>query len=261
MPTNEVKLLDCTLPEPAENLACDEVLLDWCEECGGEVLRFWEPAAWFVVLGYADRVGVEVNRAACAQQAVQVYRRSSGGGAVLQGPGCLNYSLVLQIEPAGPLSTITGANRFIMERHRAVLSDLLAGEARPSTPLSAGALAGPPGPAQVSGHTDLALGGRKFSGNAQRRRRRALLFHGTFLYDFNLLLMARFLNLPSRQPAYRQGRSHEAFVTNLPIPPARIKEGLREAWQATEPLQEWPAHAVSRLAAEKYQTEEWNLKF
>jgi lipoate---protein ligase len=260
MPTNEVRLLDCTLPGPAENLACDEVLLHWCEECGGEVLRFWEPSAWFVVLGYANRVALEVNRAACARQAVRVYRRSSGGGAVLQGPGCLNYSLVLQIGPTGPLTTITGANRFIMERHRAVLADLLAGEARPSESPAAQPM-NPHGPVEVSGHTDLALGGRKFSGNAQRRRRRALLFHGTFLHHFDLPLIGTFLNPPSRQPAYRAGRSHEAFVTNLPLVPARIKEGLRQAWAAAAVLREWPAHLIPPLVAGKYETDEWNLKF
>ena len=37
-----MKQLDLTLPSPAENLACDEALLDWCEENGGEeILRFW----------------------------------------------------------------------------------------------------------------------------------------------------------------------------------------------------------------------------
>ena len=43
-----MKLLDLTLPSPAENLACDEALLDWCENGEGEeVLRFWESARTF----------------------------------------------------------------------------------------------------------------------------------------------------------------------------------------------------------------------
>ena len=52
--------LDLTLPTPAENLAGDEALLDWFEENGGDgVLRFWEPANYFVVVGYARPDGEE----------------------------------------------------------------------------------------------------------------------------------------------------------------------------------------------------------
>ena len=39
---------------------------------------------------------------------------------------------------------------------------------------------------EIEGHTDLAIDGVKFSGNAQRRRRDALLFHGTILLGFDL---------------------------------------------------------------------------
>ncbi|MGH7993387.1 MAG: lipoyl protein ligase domain-containing protein, partial [Limisphaerales bacterium] len=60
-----MKLLDLTLASPAENLACDEALLNWSEAAGGEILRFWEPREYFVVVGYANRVETEVNVAAC----------------------------------------------------------------------------------------------------------------------------------------------------------------------------------------------------
>jgi hypothetical protein len=64
----DAKHLDLTLPSPAENLACDEALLDWCEENGGEeILRFWESPETFVVVGYANKVATEVNVSGCAQ--------------------------------------------------------------------------------------------------------------------------------------------------------------------------------------------------
>jgi lipoate-protein ligase A len=114
-----MNLLDLTLPTPAENLACDEALLDWFEANGGDgVLRFWEPENYFVVVGYGNHVQTEVNVATCDKDGIPIFRRCSGGGTVLQGPGCLNYSLVLKVEEGGPLSSITAANRFIMERNR-----------------------------------------------------------------------------------------------------------------------------------------------
>src|SRR4051812_5944279 len=99
-------LLDLTLPSPAENLACEEVLLDLCEAGGwGGLLRFWEPTEYFVVLGYANKAALEVDLEACQKQEVPIFRRCTGGGAVVQGPGCLNYSLVLRI--SGALESIT----------------------------------------------------------------------------------------------------------------------------------------------------------
>jgi lipoate-protein ligase A len=288
-------LLDLTLPTPAENLACDEALLDLCEEGGaGEVLRFWEPREYFVVVGYANKVASEVNVNACrglvqpdgtikevlsspsppaeggegrgeegrvplglpsphssvvgrgrsrSARGIPILRRCSGGGTVLQGPGCLNYSLILQIADSGPLQSVTGTNRFVMQRNQEVLAKLLGR------------------PVQVQGFTDLTLGNLKFSGNAQRRRRHRLIFHGTFLLEFDLALVGRYLNLPSRQPDYRQSRSHQDFLTNLKLSADAIKQAMREAWGAMAPLKEVPSAAIAQLARERYSQPDWNAKF
>ena len=80
-----MKLLDLTLASPAENLACDESLLDWCENAAEEeILRFWEPRDYFVVVGYANKLATEVNVAACEARGIPVLRRCSGGGTVSQ---------------------------------------------------------------------------------------------------------------------------------------------------------------------------------
>jgi len=237
-----MQYLDLTLASAAANLACDEALLDACEDGSGpEVLRFWEPEQCFVVAGYSNEVAREVNLAACRQAGLGVLRRCSGGGTVLQGPGCLNYSLVLKINGQPPLATIPGANRRIMALQKAALTGLLRR------------------PVEIQGCTDLTVGGLKFSGNAQRRKRHALLFHGSFLLRFDLRLMDCFLNLPSRQPDYRQGRPHDRFLMNLEVAAPSIKHALREAWAAHTPLSEAPD--CRRLIAEKYARDDWNLKF
>ena len=235
-----MRLLDLTLPTPAENLACDEALLDACEAGGPEVLRFWEAQNYFVVVGYGNHVATEVEVEACRREGIPILRRCSGGGTVLQGPGCLNYAVVLRLESNSAWQTIPGANRVIMERNRAALESLLGRSVR------------------VRGFTDLALGELKFSGNAQRRHRQALLFHGTFLLDFDLSLIQRLLPLPSKQPDYRQDRAHAQFVTNLNVPETDVKQALRLAWGATATLSEPPD--FGRLLAEKYNRAEWNLR-
>ena len=55
-----LKLLDWTCATPAENLACDEALLDACEANGhADILRFWQADEAFVVLGYGNRTELE----------------------------------------------------------------------------------------------------------------------------------------------------------------------------------------------------------
>jgi len=238
-----MKYLDWTLPTPAENLAADEALLRQCESDGAlRLLRFWMPTDHFVVLGYGDRAAVEVRLERCAARGVPVLRRWTGGGAVLQGPGCLNYTLVMPVDAHPALRSISATNDFVMERHRAALAGLSAL------------------PVERQGHTDLAIAGRKCAGNAQRRLRRSVLFHGAFLLDLDLRLVEELLPLPSRAPAYRQNRAHRDFLRNLALPANALKQALRETWQATEPLLEPPRRATAELARARYAAPEWTFK-
>jgi len=244
---HRMKLLDLTLPTPAENLACDEALLDAAEVGeSGEVIRFWESPEYFVVVGYANKVVAEVNVAACEVRKIPILRRCTGGGTVVQGPGCLNYALVLQITDEGPTRSISTANRFIMERSCSAIESAL------RTPHSA---------LQVQGHTDLVIGDLKFSGNSQRRRKKFLLFHGTFLLNLDLALVSELLPMPTLQPDYRQGRDHAVFVTNLGVQPEAVKTALARTWQAHATLKSIPSDQIAGLVREKYSTPEWNRKW
>jgi len=264
-------LLDLSLPDPAENLACDEALLDFFEARGGTgILRFWEPEEYFVVVGYANHVQTEVDVPACDAAGIPIFRRCSGGGTVLQGPGCLNYSLVLNIDETRPLHSITSANKFIMEQNRAAIETCSSRheEALSSSEKSQRLVTSSP-TVEILGHTDLSLVTRhsslvtslKFSGNAQRRKKHFLLFHGTFLLNFDLQLVEKYLRMPSKEPDYRQGRSHKKFLTNLNLPPSDVKKAVRETWSASGTMEVVPRDAITLLARDKYVTKEWNFKF
>lgn len=239
-----MKCLDQTFPTPQENLACDEALLDWCEEgFPDEILRFWEPRQPFAVLGYSNKARSEVNIDSCKTLGVPVLRRCSGGGTVLQGPGCLDYALILGIHGDSPLATIPQANAFIMNRNRNALNSLLGGNVL------------------IQGFTDLTFHGRKFSGNSQRRRRRYLLFHGSFLLNLDLVLVEQALRMPSKQPEYRRERSHIDFLTNLNLPADAVKEAMKTTWHTTDALAEIPEQKIRQLVQDKYATDGWTLKF
>jgi lipoate---protein ligase len=218
-----VKLLDLTLPTPAENLALDEALLEQAES-GDEpsaVLRLWESPEPMVVLGRSSRVADEVDEAQCQRLGLPVLRRASGGAAVVVGPGCLMYAAVLSYELHPQLQMINQAHCHAL--------GILAAAVRRLVP-----------EAICCGTSDLAVDGRKFSGNSLRCKRTHLLYHGTLLYDFPLSLISDCLKTPPRQPEYRQGRRHEDFVTNLPVTADQLRQALIAEWQADTPLENWP---------------------
>jgi lipoate-protein ligase A len=184
--------------------------------------------------------------AACEARKIPILRRCSGGGTVVQGPGCLNYTLILPITKDGPLHSIPVANQFIMRKNRAAIESAIGNR---QSAIS------------IRGHTDLAVGEKKFSGNSQRRRKHFLLFHGTFLLHFNLALIGELLLMPSKEPDYRESRKHADFLTNIKVTAEKVKTALQKAWNADSQLENPPLDKIKILAREKYATNEWNFKF
>ena len=231
-------LLELTLPTLVENVALDEALLLDAEAGGPEVLRLWRWPGLGVVLGAGGRLADDVHEDACHADGVPILRRSSGGGTVLLGPGCLLYSLVLRFDRDPALADLHASYRFILGR---IIRGL-----EPHVP-----------ELMLQGSSDLTLAGRKVSGNSQQRKRTHLLHHGTLLHAFDLMSIPRYLKAPPRQPEYRQQRSHTDFLTNLPIAPETLESGMREIWQADEVLTRWPDERVQTMVEERYGQAEW----
>src|ERR1700733_14347192 len=106
--------LDLTLPSLVENLALDEALLLHAEAGGPEVLRLWQWPTHAVVLGAGGRLADDVEEDAGQTDGVPIMRRSSGGGSVLLGPGCLLFSLILRFDRDPALSDLHASYRFIL---------------------------------------------------------------------------------------------------------------------------------------------------
>ena len=228
-----------------EQLALDEALLEEAHEGRrtATVVRTWMAAEPAVVLGSSSRAAEELDLAACAAHGVRVLRRPSGGLSVVLGPGCLMWSVVTH-HPAGPPS--------IDALHAAMLDPLAA------------ALRAAGRDVVRCGASDLAVthaaGPLKISGNALRVRRHGVLYHGTLLDAFDLDLIGRVLRHPPREPEYRAGRGHRAFVTNLGLGVARLTTAVREAFGAERHETDWPRDRVMRLVRERYADPEWTLR-
>ena len=185
---------------PEENLAIDEYLLQ--EVNNGNyidgICRIWESPNLFVVLGLSKKIEDDVNNDSCKRDAIPILKRCSGGGTVLQGPGCFNYSFILPMTYAKELESLTNTTTYILNMVKKILSKALNN-------------------IELKGISDLTINDIKFSGNAQRRLKNAILFHGTILYDFDLGLISDYLKEPPVQPEYRKNRSHQSFIQNITI--------------------------------------------
>ncbi|MFM1919231.1 MAG: hypothetical protein RLZZ303_865 [Candidatus Hydrogenedentota bacterium] len=239
-----MRFLNLSRETPAENLALDEALLESAAlGHSGDTLRIWESPSRFVVLGTGQCAAEEANLEACMQAGIPVLRRCSAGGCVLQGPGSLNFSLVLLLDAHPEARSLHQSYCIILNRLR-----------------DAFRVHG----CQLdhAGTSDLSLGGRKVSGNAQRRKREAILHHGTLLHATDYEGMARYLKEPSDRPGYRGDRTHADFVTRLPFSRAELEGIITEAYAPLTPGELTPAEAgrMRQLAEEKYTQDEWNLR-
>ncbi|MEK6239367.1 MAG: hypothetical protein N2C14_32010 [Planctomycetales bacterium] len=233
--------LDLSLPTVAENLAMEAALLEEAEASPQprETLRIWESPEIAVVVGRASIVPGEVDVQYCRARNIPIRRRTSGGCAVVAGPGCLMYSVILNIERRPFLQSIDAAHEFVLDRLVAATSNAIVG-------------------VQRRGISDLTWNDAKISGNSLQVKRRHVLYHGTLLYDFPLDLIESCLKQPPREPDYRRGRRHREFVANLPATAEQLRDGLFSAWEIQNQRTEWPAQRAIELVHERYERPEWN---
>ena len=209
-----MRFKDVSFPDPQQNIAFDEELLRLADkERAGPALRFWESPRVFIVVGRIGKIEEDVKVKVAESDGVPILRRASGGGTVVQGPGCLNYTLVLSKQEHPVLNDLRRSYAWISQK----VIDAL-------KPLGVEAV--------FRSVSDIAVAGseKKFSGNAQKRGKNYVLHHGTILYNFDLSLISRYLTIPKDVPAYRQGRSHTDFVTNIPIDPVAFKVNMCRAF-------------------------------
>lgn len=220
-------LKDISFQTPQENILYDEVLLHLAEKGSlEEVLRFWESPELFVCLGRICDENDDLKADEISRDGIAVLRRCSGGGTVLQGQGCLNYSLVLSKSRNRQVADLRCCYRMILNKVIDALRQLNV-------------------QAVFQPISDIALADsqKKISGNAQKRAKEFILHHGTILYDFDLECIERYLRVPKDVPKYRKGRSHLDFVDNVPLAAGVIKNALSRVFDV--------GHKEDRLGADE----------
>jgi lipoate-protein ligase A len=245
---------DITLATPAQNLAFDEALLECAEEGSpqSEFLRLWESTEPMVVVGRSSRIAKEVNEPFCREQRIPILRRSSGGAAIVTGPGCLMYALVLSYAVRPELKDITRTHTFVLQQLTKSLAPVLS----PTGTIRCGGTSD----LVVRDNPDVAIA-RKFSGNSLRVKRTHLLYHGTLLYAFELGLLEKCLRMPPRQPEYRNARPHGEFVMNFRATREQLVDAVIAAFPVASAPSDVEISRVEKLVAERFAKDSWNYEF
>lgn len=167
------------------NMAIDEAIMKArIENRVPNTLRFytWKPSA--VSIGRFQTLADQINVDKCRKDGVDIVRRISGGGAVYHDQdGEITYSIIAK------LSNLGCADLDMLSAYQKICSGL--NEA--ITILGTQAVYRAPDPKRCP---NLAISGKKISGNAQTSKKGILLQHGTFLLDINHTKMFTYLKVP-----------------------------------------------------------------
>jgi len=189
----DLEVIRWSEPTVEMNLAVDEQLARCAGETGRRILRLWWGSKPTVVMGCGDKPDTSLNIDECEKRGIGWVKRVTGGGTVLQTSGVLNYSYTAS-DP-GCLDI-----RKTFEQGADFVTSGLAQLGIESW---------------HCGISDVAVGDRKISGNAQARKWRSILLHGTVLVDIGFDLMEAVLKHPAKEPDYRQRRDHREFMVTL----------------------------------------------
>lgn len=175
------RLLETGACDGFTNMAIDEALLEVYAANGGlPILRFytWSPAA--VSLGYGQQIETDVDLERCRALGIDVVRRPTGGRAVLHDHE-ITYSVVIREDDPraamGVLASYLTISRALMcgLAHLGVAAELL--PLRRPAPKSAEAVS--PVCFVTPSSYEVAVGGRKLIGSAQRRSQGVIMQHGS----------------------------------------------------------------------------------
>ncbi len=173
---------------PFFNLAVEEYILK--NKTEGDYILLWQSEN-AIVVGSNQNTAEEINAEFAERHSIAVSRRMTGGGAVYQDLGNLNYSFITN---SGDLSVMT------MEKF--------------TTPVVK-ALAALGVEAVASGRNDILIGDKKISGTAQRLHKKRVLHHGTLLFNSNKDMIAGALKVDPSKFQSKSTKSVRSRVGNI----------------------------------------------
>jgi lipoate---protein ligase len=159
------------------------------------IWKIWEPKGTAVIIGYSQKAENEVDLSACKMDSVPIIRRRGGGGAVVLMPGIVCMTIAFK-------SNLSDSPYFFFKKINELLIDIL------STKIGMKDLA-------YKGISDISIGNKKILGCSIFKSRNVYFYQGSLLINPQLHKINRYLLHPSKEPDYRNKRSHSNFLTSL----------------------------------------------
>lgn len=181
--------LESPSTDPYYNLAMEQYVFDVLPK-SNEYFMLWQNSN-AVVVGKHQNTVEEVNAEYVAEHDIKVVRRLSGGGAVYHDMGNLNFTFIKDVKESSELDL-----RLFCEPVARALQKLGVD-------------------AQVNGRNDITVGGKKISGNAQYLKKGRVMHHGTILFDSDLSVVGKALQVTEDKLQSKGARSVRSRVTTV----------------------------------------------
>ena len=209
------------------------------------VFMLWinEPA---IIVGKHQNTLEEINAQYVRENGIHVVRRISGGGAVYHDLNNLNYTIISNEEKGNEFDFKTFSEPVIETLKELGVE------------------------ANFTGRNDLVVDGQKICGNAQAYINGRIMHHGCILFDTELSVLSKALEIPKDVIESKSEKSVRSKVTNiLPHLPVKISvddfsEAIllhmkRKFPEMTEYVfSELELEEIKKTSEEKFSSWEWN---
>ncbi|MCI1944247.1 lipoate--protein ligase [Clostridium luticellarii] len=227
---------------PYINHAIEEYVMDkFSEDC----FMIWRNRPC-ILIGKNQNTMSEINVNYVRKHNLSVVRRMSGGGAIFNDLGTLNFTFIVAVDD----NTFADFGRFtepIVRSLKKLNIDV-----------------------ELSGRNDLIVNGRKFSGNSQCKHENKILHHGSILFSVNMENLNGALNANSMKFSDKSVKSVRSRVTNLceylkkPMTVVEFKDflikSIMEEFKCTSIYRfsrdDWKK--IKKISDQKYALWQWN---
>jgi lipoate---protein ligase len=178
--TEKWRLLETGYHSAAENMAIDRaILVAHSQQKVPPTVRFygWNPPA--ISIGYFQKLTDEIDLEACKQYGVDYVRRITGGGAVFHEDE-VTYSVVVREEHPQ-------ISKNVLESYGLICQAIIQGLSYLNVESSYAPI------------NDILVNNKKISGNAQTRKYKTVLQHGTVLTNVDVEKMFQILQVPNEK--------------------------------------------------------------
>ena len=239
----KLSYLNLTTTDPAINLATEQFVFENLPKDRTYFILWQNDNA--IIVGKHQNTLAEINETYVKENSISVVRRLSGGGAVYHDLGNLNFTF------------ITDAN------YQANIDFQLFCQPVLKTLASIGVSA------EINGRNDITINGQKFSGNSQLIRNGRVLHHGTILFNSDLSVVSKALQVDAEKIKAKGVQSVRSRVTNVRehlkdnISLEKFRFLLLENVLSQQPGSEYVLGdedllQIEEIANNRYRTWQWN---